>query len=217
MNAKKNVSSMKIVIALTWLLALPFTFGGCGGSGGGASGDVGDNNPDLVACMGDSITSGYNSAGAPYPSRLAVMSGKTVLNFGVPGAQSSYGTSLIGSVVNRKPGYVFILYGSNDAINGTGPDTTKQHLRYIISVCKANSCVPILATPPKMALGHAVYDGAAAHTATAIRELAKEEGVALVDLYKAFGDGIKYLNPDDGLHLSDEGGDFIAKKFNSKI
>ena len=68
-----------------------------------------------------------------------------------------------------------------------------------------------------MAFGHRIYDGAAANTATAIRELAKEEGVALVDLYKAFGDGIKYLNPDDGLHLSDEGGDFIAKKFNSKI
>ncbi len=205
MNTKKNVGFMKLIIALPGLFALPFAFAGCGGSGGGASGDVGDNNPDLVACMGDSITSGYNSVGAPYPSRLAVMSGKTVLNFGVPGAQSSYGTSLISSVVNRKPGYVFILYGSNDAINGTGPDTTKQHLRYIISVCKANSCVPILATPPKMAFG------------TAIRELAKEEGVALVDLYKAFGDGTKYLNPDDGLHLSDEGGDFIAKKFNSKI
>lgn len=218
MNVKQIACFAKNFIYMAGLFMLPFTFNGCGGSdGGGASGDVGDNNPDLVVCMGDSITSGYNSLGDPYPSRLAVMSGKTVLNFGVPGVQSNYGTSLIGSVINRKPGYVFILYGSNDAIRGVDPDITKQHLRYIVSTCKANRCIPILATPPKMILGHRIYDGAASATAASIRELAKEEGVALVDLYSAFGDGTKYLNPEDGLHLSDEGGDFIAKKFNSKL
>ena len=40
----------------------------------------------------------------------------------------------------------------------------------------------------------------------------------LVDFYKAFGEQPeRYLNPDDGLHLSDEGGEFVAKKFNSRI
>ncbi len=215
MKLMKSSKVLFVGLITTGLLMTPF-FSGCDSSSSGGGGDVGDNNPELVACIGDSLTQGYNCEGAPYPSRLGPMSGKTVLNFGVAGATSSYGSSIISSVVNRKPGYVCILFGSNDAIHGRDPNTTKENLRAIIGVCKANSCIPILGTPPKMIGQHELYDGAAATIAETIRALAKEEGVALVDFYKAFGDGTAYLG-NDGLHLSDAGGDFIAQKFNSKL
>lgn len=208
-----NISSF-LGLIVTLLLVAPL-ISGCD-SGGGGSHDVGDNDPNLVACIGDSLTQGYNCEGAPYPSRLGTMSGKTVLNFGVGGTASSYGASIISSVVNRKPGYVCILFGSNDAIRGWDTEATKENLRGIITVCKANRCIPIIATPPKMIGSHSLFDPAAARMAEVIRALAKEEGVALVDLYTAFGDGTAYLG-GDGLHLNDAGGDFIAQKFNSKL
>lgn len=199
----------------TGLLMTPL-ISGCDSSSDGGGGDVGDNDPNLVACVGDSLTQGYNCEGAPYPSRLGAMSGKTVLNFGVGGAASSYGASIISSVVNRKPGYVCILFGSNDAIQSRDVETTKENLRSIIAVCKANSCIPIIGTPPPMIGPHLIYTGKADRIAEAIRELGKEEGVTVVDLYKAFGDGTAYIG-SDGLHLSDAGGDLIAQKFNSKL
>ncbi|MGI5867950.1 MAG: GDSL-type esterase/lipase family protein [Kiritimatiellia bacterium] len=183
----------------------------------GDSKDFGDNNPDLVACIGDSLTQGYKCAGAPYPSRIAEKTGKTVLNFGVAGATSAYGASIISSVVARKPGYVCILFGSNDAIMHRGAEAAAENIRAIIGVCKANRCIPIVGTPPKMIDSHAPYDPAAAATADAIIAVAKEEGVAVVNFYKAFGDGVEFLNPDDGLHLSDAGGDKIASGFASKL
>ena len=37
-------------------------------------------NPNLIVCLGDSITEGYRCIGAPYPTRLSQMSGRPVRN-----------------------------------------------------------------------------------------------------------------------------------------
>ena len=190
---------------------------GCGGDDDDGGGDIAEgNNRNLVACVGDSITQGYACDGAPYPSRLAAMSGKTVLNYGVGGTTSSYGVSVIGSVLGRKPGYVCILFGANDAIHGESPETTIGNLGRIVQACKANGTRPLLATPTPMKDGHAMFSGRVNRLAEAIRALAKAEGVSCVDLNKAFGDGEGLLNAD-GLHMTDAGSDLIAKKFNSRM
>jgi len=203
---------MRILSSLLMIVPL---ITGCESSSS-ESWDFGDNDPNLVACVGDSITHGYNSEGAPYPSRIASLSGKTVLNFGSPGTTTAYGVSIIGSAVARKPGYVCILFGSNDAIHGRSIDDAKENLRQVIAVCKANNCKPIIGTPPKMIGSHSIFDPAAERMAEAIRQLAKEEGVRLVDLYKASGDGETYLVAD-GLHLTDAGNDLVAKQFNRRL
>jgi len=192
---------------------------GCENKDKTAGKDYGDNDPNLVACMGDSLTMGYMSQGAPYPQRLAALTGKNVLDYGVGGIRSDYGASIVSSVVARKPAYVCILYGSNDAISFSfaGPEGTVNNLRRIVSVCRANNCIPILATIPPMNGAHEVFNGNVTRVVEAVREFAKEEKICLVDLHKAFGDGEKYLNPADGLHLTEEGGDLIAKKFAAKI
>lgn len=202
------------LIALTACLTLPLITG-CEDDGG--TPNVGDNDPNLVACVGDSITQGYRCAGAPYPTRLANMTGKNVLNFGVGGATSAYGLSIINSVVARKPGFVCILFGSNDAIMHRGSEFAASNVRQMIQICKSNQCVPIVGTPPKMIGSHAIFDGPAHAIALAIINVCKEEGVPCFDFHSAFGDGVALLNPDDGLHLSDAGGDKIASAFASKL
>ena len=191
---------------------------GCGDDGGGGGGgDFGDNDKNLVACVGDSITQGFNCIGAPYPSRLAAYSGKTVKNYGLGGTHSGYGVSIIGTVLARKPGYVCILFGANDCIRGDDLNGSVENIRRIVRACKANKTRAIVATPTPMIGEHALYDPATKVLAAGIKRMAKEEGVPCVDLNAAFGDGSQYLNPDDGLHMNAAGSDLIAKKFNSKL
>lgn len=208
--------SFKTFVCAGLAAALCFALSGCGGDDDGF--DYGDNDPNLVVCLGDSLTQGYHCIGAPYPTRLAQMSGKTVLNYGVAGAHSEYGASIVGSALSRRPGTVCIMFGSNDVVHGRDMTATKANLRAIVTAAKANGSKVILAVPPRMSYSHAKFDHRVGYLAEHIRALAKEEGVKLVDLYKAFGEEPeRYLNPEDGLHLSDEGGEFVAKKFNSRI
>ena len=133
-------------------------------------------------------------------------------------ALHGHGASIVGSALSRRPGTVCIMFGSNDAIHGRDMMHTKANLRAIVSAAKANGSKVVLAVPPRMSFGHAKFDHRVRFLAEHIRALAKEEGVRLVDFYKAFGEQPeRYLNPEDGLHLSEEGGEFVAKKFNSRI
>lgn len=213
---KVNTVSHKLLFSLFLVLnsmLLP-VFTGCEDDGNSYS--FGDNDPNIVACVGDSLTQGYACDGAPYPTILAEKTGKTVLNYGVGGTASDYGISVIGSVLQQKPGYVCLLFGSNDAIHGRNEAETKEYLRRTVQACKANQTVVIIGTVPPMTKGHRVFNGRATKISEVIRELAKEEGIPLVDLNKAFGDGEKYLN-EDGLHLTDAGGELIASKFAGKL
>ena len=200
------------------LCALGLLLAGCDDGSSSSSWDFGGNNKNLVVCMGDSLTAGVNCVGAPYPSRLAGMCGKRVMNYGVGGVTSAYGASIVGSVLANKPGYVCILYGSNDAIAGDDPAATKARLKSIVAACKANKSKPIIATPPIMRGSHSMFNGGAYKVAVVVREIAKEEKIDLVDLNAAMeGNPEKYLNMNDGLHFSDAGGDLVAKKFDSKL
>ncbi len=192
------------------------TFCGCEDDGGGGDHDFGDNDPNLVICVGDSITQGYACDGAPYPSQLAAMSGKQVRNLGIGGAESGVGASRISSQLSCKPGYVCILYGANDAICGGGAGGAKENIRAIISACKKNKSVPIVATTPPMIGEHGIFNDAAKSINEAIRAVAGEEGVGLVDLYGAFGSGEAYL-VSDGLHPNAAGAELIARKFNGAL
>ena len=207
-----RVSFRLFSAAIAMVMGVSF-FCGCEDSGGGGD-DVGDNNPDLVICVGDSITQGYRCDGAPYPTQLAAMCGKTVRNMGIGGARAAAGASRISSQLACKPGYVCILYGANDAImeGGSSANSVKASLRSIIVACKNNKSIPIVATTPPMIWGHRIFDGGARAINEAIRSVAKEEGARLVDIYGAFGTGEAYLVAD-GLHPNAAGAKLIAQKF----
>lgn len=198
--------------------ALSFVPLGCDHDDGGGSGgwDFGGNDPNLVVCLGDSITQGYRCVGAPYPSRLAAYSGKTVLNYGVGGAGASHGVSRTGAALARKPGHVCILFGANDCIAKTPAASSTESLRRIVRACKANKSRPIVATPTPTSGFYMGCNPRLKALSAAIRTMAKEEGVPCVDLNGAFGDG-EGLLVDDGLHMTDAGSDLIARKFNSKL
>ena len=198
---------------LSVLAAFPV---GCSEDGAGGGSDLGDNDRNLVVCLGDSITHGEGCDGQPYPPRLAAMSGKRVLNCGAGGTTTSHAASVVSSALARKPGFVCILYGANDCIRGVDKEKSIENLRYAVRACRANKSKVIIATPTPMVGSHAIFEGRTADLAAAIRLMALQEGVTCIDLHAAFGSGVGLLN-SDGLHPTEAGSDFIARKFNSKM
>ena len=180
--------------------------------------DYGDNDVGTVLCLGDSITEGEcAAAGAPYPSRLAGLSGKRTINQGACGEKSDGGASRAGSLLNRfSPGTICVLYGANDALFGYSTDFVIGNLRSIIGQAKANKTRVLLATCLPTYDSHAFADGQIKKYNDAIRNLAKEEGVTLVDLGKEFGSD-RSLMQADGLHPSDSGTQLMALAFNDEL
>ena len=171
-------------------------------------------DPNVILCLGDSITEGYACAGSPYPARLARMSGRKVINRGVGGTTSGDGLRTAEkNILDAMAATVCIQFGANDAIHHVDAGDTKENLRSIIRLCKKYGCRPLLATPTHQSGSHARFNDGVNSIVRAVRALAKEENVTLVDLNAAFGGSDRYLNPDDGLHLSDAGGDLMARKF----
>ena len=207
---------LRILVAGLLLMALA----GCGGNGttsAGSGADFGDNHPNVVVALGDSITEGVDGGGAPWPGRLGGVSGKTVINAGVGGEPSGGALSRCGGVLAAyKPGYLIILTGANDAIMGYSTDDAVEHIRAMVQAAKANKTVPIVATLLPMVEGHLIYNSAADRISAGVRSVASSEGVTLVNLNGEFGDPEHQLL-SDGLHPNDIGNQIIAMAFNDVL
>lgn len=199
------------------MLALAGCGGGDGASSAGSGADFGSNDPQVVVALGDSITAGVDGSGAPWPARLAALSGKTVINAGIGGQESGAGLDRIGGALAAyKPGYIIIDFGANDAIMLRDTDNTLANIRAMVQAAKANKTVPILATLLPMVEGHGIYDSVAGRISAGIREIGSSEGVTVVDLNAEFTDPENQLI-SDGLHPNDTGNQIIALAFNDVL
>jgi acyl-CoA thioesterase-1 len=214
--AKLEFSRVFLTSALA--VALFMTGTGCDDGGGSSKPDVGDNDINTVVCLGDSITDGRCAPdGAPYPSRLADLAKKKVINAGDCGSTTDSGVSRIKGLLSRhKPGYLCILYGINDLTFGRGKDNVINNLRYMIQTAKANKTVPVVATLLPTYDSHGFIAGEVEKVNVQIRDLAKQEKAKLIDLAKEFGSDRSLIQPD-GLHPSDAGTQVIAAGFNDRI
>ncbi len=204
---------LSVSLAMGVITGCELLGGGGGGGGGGGLGDIGDNNANLYVALGDSTTDGNNGGGAPYPPRLAAMTGKTVDNLGAQNEYSSGGASKVGGVLaNQKPAAVLFQLGAVDLINGHSIDSIIGNLRSIIQQCKANKTVPVVATLQPMIGSHSRWSGTVKELNNQIRSLASSEGARLADIEAKFGDGTNLIL-GDGLHPNEEGNQIMAQTF----
>lgn len=201
-------------LAVASLLGLSAILCGCDGGGDdGHSFNVGDNDPNVIVCIGDSITQGYACEGAPYPSYLAALTGKSVRNGGIAGAQMHDGINSAQAALGVKPGYMCIMYGSNDAIRERDIEEVVSSLTTIIELCRANQTIPIVALPPPQTGEHAIFNGKLDRINEAIKNTCDSLGVKCVDVNRAFGDTPEIYQTSDGLHPNAEGSQIIAQQF----
>jgi lysophospholipase L1-like esterase len=197
------------------VVCLIFILAGCENNNSTPPHDFGSNDPNLYVACGDSITEGDEVGVTPggYPVILASMLGKTVINQGYGGDTTISGIDVVGtSLADYKPGYVLILFGANDVIHSFDTNTTIQNLQIMIEAAKNNNTIPVVGTVMPMSLGHAIFEGGVEQLNPEIIKLADREGIAVADLWTAFGN-----NPDliiyDGLHPTDAGNQVIATTF----
>ena len=206
---------MKHVITYLSALCAILLFGGCEKGSSAPPHDFGNNDTNLYVACGDSVTQGGYGGSDPggYPAVLASMLGKRVINQSQGGYSSDGGIDIVNSALSDyKPGYVLILFGANDVIHAYDSNDTINNLRTMIEAAKNNKSIPVMGTLLPMSGKHAAFEGGVEALNPLIIRLGKEEGIAVADLYAAFGDDPSLI-VDDGLHPSDAGNQVIARTF----
>lgn len=131
-------------------------------------------------------------------------------------------------VIAMKPSYVFILWGTNDnnadPARHTDPATTfREYLRRYVDESVAAGAVPVFVTPSalRMFAADGLIKNSLEPYAVAMREVAAEKKVALIDLNAQSIELYNKLGPDetqklaakekDTAHFNEEGARTMAK------
>jgi len=171
--------------------------------------NFGDNDSNIVLALGDSITLGDSAINAVYPDKLEELIGKNVINVGRCGETSVGGAGRVSGLLTAcKPGYLAVMYGTNDAHFGVDYETSKTNLRTIIQTAQNQQTRVIIGT----AIPHPARNSHIIALNQIIRNLASEEGASLADVYNAF----EFYNPTlyaNAVHPNEAGCNVIARCF----
>jgi lysophospholipase L1-like esterase len=109
---------------------------------------------DVIVAFGDSLTHGTGASDdAAYPAVLASLTGRTVINAGVPGETTASGLQrLPGVLAEHKPRLVLLCLGGNDMLRKQPAATTENNLRLLVRTIRASGAeVMLIAVPePKL-------------------------------------------------------------------
>ena len=176
--------------------------------------NFGSNNPGVVATLGDSITRGFGVSRS-YPSRLGAIVGKSVVNLGADSVTSSAAAGQARSAVGKKPGFVCLMFGTNDVFREIPGGTVANNVRAGVDIAKANQSIPVVGTIPPWTRS-SFQNGLASSISGQLRAMASSEGALLADVNREMGSGSGLLL-DDGFHPNDTGAQVIAFAFADAI
>lgn len=177
--------------------------------------DIGNNNPNLLVAIGDSITTGSTVSGPSYPARLSGILGKTVMNRGVNGATSAAAGSQANGALSANPSFLLIMLGTNDVFREVPPETVAANLRTAVNAARANKTIPVVATIPPN-LRSDFQQGIVNSYNNRIKSMAGSSGARIADVAREFGPGTGLIQ-DDGYHPNDRGTAVIAFTFANAV
>ena len=165
-------------------------------------------DPQLVVCLGDSLTEGFQvSPDQSYPALLEARLRELgydvrVVNAGISGSTSASGVSRLGWQLRSKPDIVILGLGGNDGLRGLALDSVRENLSRTIALALAKGVAVILAgmkIPPNYGLDYTrefeqIYPA-----------LAKRHQVPLVPFLLEGVAAKPELNIGDGIHPNSEG------------
>jgi len=101
---------------------------------------------DNIICFGDSLTAGTGAAtGMDYPSQLARMIGRPVINAGLAGDTTAGALDrLEQDVLARSPRIVLITIGGNDLTHGVDREIFSRNLQTIITRIQAAGALVVV-------------------------------------------------------------------------
>ena len=207
-----SLTKLLVVLAMIFSGAI-----GCNDSDGGPdTSNIGDNDINTVVCIGDSVTFGSGLPSAQsYPAQLAGLTGKRVINSGVPGETSGGGAGRVGGQLGRhKPAFLLIIYGSNDIIRGVSLEELAGNIRSIVQQAKANQTIPVIGSVTPMFGVRSTFNPTIDAANQLLRTVAKEEGVDFSNFNSSMQDAGLF---SDGLHPTAAGASIIASKFEGQV
>jgi lysophospholipase L1-like esterase len=168
------------------------------------------SNTEIIVCFGDSLTFGTGAdKGMDYPSQLAKMIRKTVMNEGIPGdTTTSALRRLDRDVLSKNPDFVLITLGGNDLKNGVSVDLAFGNLKHIVQTIQKHGA--------KVIIGGLMFPGIDRGFGRGYEDLAQQTGAMLVP--NIFEGIVK--NPDlmsDSIHPNNSGYNIIAQRFYNAI
>lgn len=189
---------------------------------------------EVIAFFGDSITqagarpTGYCRLIANAIEKERPEMGVKIVYAGISGHKvPNLQSRLDRDVLSKKPTIVFIYIGINDVWHslsgrGTSKEKFESGLRDLIEKITASGAKIVLCTPSTIGEktdGSNKLDSMLEEYSAISRKVAKDTGVTLCDLRKAFIDHLKKNNPEqksrgilttDGVHLNKAGNEFVA-------
>ena len=121
------------------------------------------SHADTILAFGDSLTIGVGvSQSESYPSILATLSDRTIVNAGISGETTAEGLARFDQALRSSdPALVLLLEGGNDIIRNLPATQTKDNLDQMITMAKAYGADVILIGVPEKNLftnAHPMYE-----------------------------------------------------------
>jgi lysophospholipase L1-like esterase len=108
------------------------------------------NANDVIVAFGDSLTHGTGaSADAAYPAVLATLTGRAVVNAGVPGDTTASALQRLPAVLEEhQPRLVLLCLGGNDMLRKQSKSATENNLRLLVQTIRASGANVVLIGVP---------------------------------------------------------------------
>ncbi len=109
------------------------------------------NPHDVIVAFGDSLTHGTGATpDSAYPAVLAALTGRTVINAGVPGDTTSSALQRLPDVLDaHKPRLVLLCLGGNDMLRKQPEAATENNLRLLVRTIRASGADVVLIGVPE--------------------------------------------------------------------
>jgi acyl-CoA thioesterase I len=108
--------------------------------------------PDaVIVAFGDSLTYGSGATQAfRYPTVLSELTGRTVINAGVPGEMSAEGLKRLPQVLAQySPDLLVLIHGGNDLLRRADMEATRKHLEGMLRLAKQRGLPVVMLGVPR--------------------------------------------------------------------
>ena len=104
----------------------------------------------VILAFGDSLTYGTGaSAGQSYPAILSKLTGRAVINAGIPGELSAQGLRRLPSLLDQhQPEMLILIHGANDILRKLPLEKTRSNLEAMIALAQQRNIQVLLLGVP---------------------------------------------------------------------